>query len=92
MPSFPTQSTASESLVCFPDAMYCIGKASPDRLYLVALLRNRFADTILKAREKELEKIAKRNLAAGYRRRKAEAEVAAAARDNNDDGTDGDEL
>ncbi|KAA0064111.1 transcription factor GTE10 isoform X2 [Cucumis melo var. makuwa] len=36
--------------------MYCVGKASPDRLYRAALLRNRFADTILKAREKALEK------------------------------------
>ncbi|KAA0063981.1 Ulp1-like peptidase [Cucumis melo var. makuwa] len=36
--------------------MYYIGKASPDRLYPAALLRNRFADTILKAREKALEK------------------------------------
>ncbi|KAA0061908.1 putative bromodomain-containing protein [Cucumis melo var. makuwa] len=32
--------------------MYYIGKASPDRLYRAAWLRNRFADTILKAREK----------------------------------------
>uniref|UniRef100_A0A9I9EEK2 Bromodomain-containing protein n=1 Tax=Cucumis melo TaxID=3656 RepID=A0A9I9EEK2_CUCME len=32
--------------------MYYVGKASPDRLYRAALLRNRFADTILKAREK----------------------------------------
>uniref|UniRef100_A0A9I9EAP4 Bromodomain-containing protein n=1 Tax=Cucumis melo TaxID=3656 RepID=A0A9I9EAP4_CUCME len=32
--------------------MYCIRKASPDRLYRATLLRNRFADTILKAREK----------------------------------------
>ncbi|KAA0056964.1 global transcription factor [Cucumis melo var. makuwa] len=68
--------------------MYCVGKASPDRLYRAALLWNRFADTILKAREK----IAKRRLAASYGRRKAEAEVAATARDGNDDGTDGGEL
>ncbi|TYJ99458.1 global transcription factor [Cucumis melo var. makuwa] len=36
--------------------MYCVGKASPDRLYRATLLRNRFADTILKAREKAFEK------------------------------------
>ncbi|KAA0033236.1 transcription factor GTE10 [Cucumis melo var. makuwa] len=36
--------------------MYCVGKASSDRLYRAALLRNHFADTILKARENELEK------------------------------------
>ncbi|TYK24136.1 global transcription factor [Cucumis melo var. makuwa] len=45
-----------ESLVCFPDAMYYVRKASPDRLYRAALLRNRFVDTILKAQEKALEK------------------------------------
>uniref|UniRef100_A0A9I9EA41 Uncharacterized protein n=1 Tax=Cucumis melo TaxID=3656 RepID=A0A9I9EA41_CUCME len=50
--SFPTQSTT-------PDAMYCVGKASPDRLYRTALLRNRFADTILKAREKHLKRFVK---------------------------------
>ncbi|KAA0055456.1 putative bromodomain-containing protein [Cucumis melo var. makuwa] len=37
--------------------MYCVGKASPDRLYRAALLRNRFADTILKAREKHLKRM-----------------------------------
>ncbi|KAA0056303.1 putative bromodomain-containing protein [Cucumis melo var. makuwa] len=42
--------------------MYCGGKASPDRLYRTALLRNRFADTILKAREKALKKGDKRDL------------------------------
>ncbi|KAA0055613.1 global transcription factor [Cucumis melo var. makuwa] len=36
--------------------MYCIGKASPDRLYRAVLLKNRFTDTILKAQEKALEK------------------------------------
>ncbi|TYK05002.1 putative bromodomain-containing protein [Cucumis melo var. makuwa] len=36
--------------------MYCIRKASPDRFYCAALLRNCYADTILKAREKALEK------------------------------------
>ncbi|KAA0037062.1 putative bromodomain-containing protein [Cucumis melo var. makuwa] len=41
--------------------MYCIGKASLDRLYRAALLRNRFADTILKAREKAFEKGDKRD-------------------------------
>uniref|UniRef100_A0A9I9EHQ1 Uncharacterized protein n=1 Tax=Cucumis melo TaxID=3656 RepID=A0A9I9EHQ1_CUCME len=41
--------------------MYCIGKASPDRLYRVALLRNHFSDTILKAREKALKKGDKRD-------------------------------
>ncbi|KAA0058963.1 global transcription factor [Cucumis melo var. makuwa] len=45
-----------ESLVCFSDAMYCVGKASPDRLYRAALLRNQFVDTILKAREKHLKR------------------------------------
>ncbi|KAA0047629.1 global transcription factor [Cucumis melo var. makuwa] len=35
--------------------MYYVGKASPDRLYRAALLRNQFADTILKAREKHLK-------------------------------------
>ena len=48
-----------ESLICFPDAMYCIGKASLDRLYRAALLRNQFADTILKAREKHLKRFVK---------------------------------
>ncbi|KAA0035719.1 global transcription factor [Cucumis melo var. makuwa] len=72
--------------------MYCVGKASPNRLYRAALLRNHFADTILKAREKALEKTAKRRLTVSYGWRKAEAEVAAAARDDNDDGTDGGEL
>nr|ADN33877.1 global transcription factor [Cucumis melo subsp. melo] len=46
-----------ESLVCFPDAMYYVEKASPHRLYRAALLRNRFLDTILKAREKAVEKV-----------------------------------
>lgn len=32
-------------------------QVSPDKLYRAALLRNRFADTILKAREKALEKV-----------------------------------
>uniref|UniRef100_A0A9I9EB27 Bromodomain-containing protein n=1 Tax=Cucumis melo TaxID=3656 RepID=A0A9I9EB27_CUCME len=41
--------------------MYCVGKASSDRLYRAALLRNHFADTILKARENELEKGDKRD-------------------------------
>ncbi|KAA0032508.1 putative bromodomain-containing protein [Cucumis melo var. makuwa] len=41
--------------------MYCVGKASPDRLYRAALLRNRFANTILKACEKALEKGDKRD-------------------------------
>ncbi|XP_022921708.1 transcription factor GTE10-like isoform X1 [Cucurbita moschata] len=36
-------------------------QVSPDRLYRAALLRNRFADTILKAREKALEKGEKRD-------------------------------
>ncbi|XP_011652554.1 transcription factor GTE10 isoform X3 [Cucumis sativus] len=36
-------------------------QVSPDRLYRAALLRNRFADTILKAREKALEKGDKRD-------------------------------
>ncbi|KAA0035670.1 Bromodomain-containing protein [Cucumis melo var. makuwa] len=36
--------------------MYCVGKASSDRLYRVALLRNQFTDTILKAREKHLKR------------------------------------
>uniref|UniRef100_A0A9I9EM06 Uncharacterized protein n=1 Tax=Cucumis melo TaxID=3656 RepID=A0A9I9EM06_CUCME len=40
----------------FSDAIHDIGKASPDRLYRATLLRNRFANTILKAREKALEK------------------------------------
>lgn len=31
---------------------------SPEKLYRAALLRNRFADTILKAQEKTLEKVA----------------------------------
>lgn len=30
---------------------------SPDKLYRVALLKNRFADTILKAQEKTLEQV-----------------------------------
>ncbi|TYK27241.1 transcription factor GTE9-like isoform X2 [Cucumis melo var. makuwa] len=81
--------------------MYCIGKASPDRFYRAALLRNRFADTILKAREKHLKskngerrtlKIAKRRLAGSYGRRKAEAEVTVAVTDDNEDGRDGGEL
>ncbi|TYK08639.1 transcription factor GTE10 [Cucumis melo var. makuwa] len=130
--------------------MYCVRKASPDRLYRAALLRNRFADTILKAREKALEKGDKRDpekvrmereelerqqreslslyiddstiivekversklfqevtnsffniekallqaeaKAVEDAQRKAEAEVAAAARNGNDDGTDGGEL
>ncbi|KAA0045152.1 global transcription factor [Cucumis melo var. makuwa] len=67
--------------------MYCIEKASPDRLYRAALLRNHFADTILKAREKHLKR-----LATSYGRRKAEAEVAVAATDDNEDGRDGGEL
>ncbi|KAA0047890.1 Nuclear protein X1 isoform 3 [Cucumis melo var. makuwa] len=41
--------------VVFPDANNDVGKASPDRLYRAALLRNQFADTILKAREKHLK-------------------------------------
>uniref|UniRef100_A0A9I9E5L3 Bromodomain-containing protein n=1 Tax=Cucumis melo TaxID=3656 RepID=A0A9I9E5L3_CUCME len=36
---------------------HCVRKASLDRLYHAALLRNHFADTILKAREKTLEKV-----------------------------------
>ncbi|KDO69315.1 hypothetical protein CISIN_1g004033mg [Citrus sinensis] len=36
-------------------------QVSPDKLYRAALLRNRFADTILKAREKALEKGEKRD-------------------------------
>ncbi|KAA0065631.1 putative bromodomain-containing protein [Cucumis melo var. makuwa] len=44
-----------------PDAIHGVGKASPDRLYRAALLRNRCADTILKAREKALEKGDKRD-------------------------------
>ncbi|XP_021910668.1 transcription factor GTE11-like isoform X1 [Carica papaya] len=32
-------------------------QASPKKLYRAALLRSRFADTILKAREKALEKV-----------------------------------
>jgi len=32
-------------------------QVSPEKLYRAALLRNRFADTILKAREKALEKV-----------------------------------
>ncbi|XP_022134727.1 transcription factor GTE10 isoform X2 [Momordica charantia] len=36
-------------------------QVSPDRLYRAAFLRNRFADTILKAREKALEKGDKRD-------------------------------
>uniref|UniRef100_A0A9I9EAV8 Uncharacterized protein n=1 Tax=Cucumis melo TaxID=3656 RepID=A0A9I9EAV8_CUCME len=59
--------------------MYCVGKASLDRLYCASLLRNRFTDIILKARENHLKR-----LAASYGRRKVEAEVAVAA-------TDGDE-
>uniref|UniRef100_A0A9I9EBE2 Global transcription factor n=1 Tax=Cucumis melo TaxID=3656 RepID=A0A9I9EBE2_CUCME len=39
--------------------MYYVGKASPDRLYRAALLRNQFADTILKAREKHLKMFVK---------------------------------
>ncbi|XP_031271766.1 transcription factor GTE8-like isoform X2 [Pistacia vera] len=34
-------------------------QVSPEKLYRAALLRNRFADTILKAREKALEKVEK---------------------------------
>ncbi|KAA0041919.1 putative bromodomain-containing protein [Cucumis melo var. makuwa] len=36
---------------------HCVRKASLDRLYRAALLRNHFTDTILKAREKALEKV-----------------------------------
>eukprot|EP00257_Ricinus_communis_P021156 XP_015580572.1 transcription factor GTE10 [Ricinus communis] len=36
-------------------------QVSPDKLYRAAILRNRFADTILKAREKALEKGEKRD-------------------------------
>ncbi|KAA0056528.1 transcription factor GTE10-like [Cucumis melo var. makuwa] len=100
--------------------MYYVEKASPDKLYRAALLRNRLADTILEALEKAFEKLQgdKRDpkkvrmereeferqqreekallqaeaKVAEDSRRKAEAEVAAAARDNNDDGTDGGEL
>ena len=32
-------------------------QVSPDKLYRAALLRSRFADTILKAQEKTLEKV-----------------------------------
>lgn len=32
-------------------------QVSPEKLYRAALLRSRFADTILKAREKTLEKV-----------------------------------
>ncbi|KAJ7956084.1 Transcription factor like [Quillaja saponaria] len=39
----------------------CERQVSPDKLYRAALLRNRFADTILKAREKALEKGEKRD-------------------------------
>ncbi|KAA0050870.1 putative bromodomain-containing protein [Cucumis melo var. makuwa] len=41
--------------------MYCVGKASLNKLNRAALLRNRFVDTILKAREKALEKGDKRD-------------------------------
>ncbi|KAA0066409.1 putative bromodomain-containing protein [Cucumis melo var. makuwa] len=48
-----------------PDAVLGIGKnvggTSSDRLYRAALLRNRFTDTILKVREKALEKGDKRD-------------------------------
>ncbi|XP_061359791.1 transcription factor GTE10-like [Gastrolobium bilobum] len=36
-------------------------QVSPEKLYRAALLRSRFADTILKAREKALEKVEKRD-------------------------------
>ncbi|XP_061359793.1 transcription factor GTE10-like [Gastrolobium bilobum] len=36
-------------------------EVSPQKLYRAAVLRNRFADTILKAREKALEKVEKRD-------------------------------
>ncbi|KAA0066475.1 transcription factor GTE8-like isoform X3 [Cucumis melo var. makuwa] len=50
MSSFPTQTTTSGK------PRLHVGKASPNRLYRAALLRNHFADTILKAREKHLKR------------------------------------
>lgn len=35
----------------------CERQVSPDKLYRAALLRSRFADTILKAREKALDQV-----------------------------------
>uniref|UniRef100_A0A9I9EJX5 Uncharacterized protein n=1 Tax=Cucumis melo TaxID=3656 RepID=A0A9I9EJX5_CUCME len=48
--------------------MYCVGKASPDKLYRAALLRNLFADTILKAREKHLKRFIKLEIFLGDKR------------------------
>ncbi|KAA0042416.1 putative bromodomain-containing protein [Cucumis melo var. makuwa] len=84
--------------------MYCVGKASPDKLYRAALLRNLFADTILKAREKHLKRMEREELERqqreGWRRAtdggrlklKLQSRRWIAAADGNDDGRDGDEL
>ncbi|KAA0059741.1 transcription factor GTE10-like isoform X3 [Cucumis melo var. makuwa] len=55
--SFPTQSTASGKPHLLSRHRVLRRESSSDRLYRAALLRNRFADTILKAREKALEKV-----------------------------------
>ncbi|KAA0047156.1 global transcription factor [Cucumis melo var. makuwa] len=92
-PSFRRNPRCQESLVCFPDAMYCIGKASPDRLYRASLLRNRFADTILKAREKHLKREGWRRATDGGRLKlKLQSQRRMAATDDNEDGRDGGEL
>uniref|UniRef100_A0A9I9ELE1 Uncharacterized protein n=1 Tax=Cucumis melo TaxID=3656 RepID=A0A9I9ELE1_CUCME len=85
--SFPMQTTTSGKPRLLSRCHVLRRESLPRQALSCSLLGNHFADTILKAREKHLKR-----LAASYGRRKVEAEVAVATTDGNEDGRNGGEL